>query len=196
MASFGFLVNLRMLDRLGFLVEGPGDEKVIAQILGKLGKRFRIRNARGSGNLKRKALSFIRLLTSSNCTKIIILRDLDCMDYEAVQREFSVYLSNKTKLCIVVHELESWLLADNNALSELLGKQVRAIPNPESIHDAKSRMKKIFEKSGKKHIPSRDLPEIARHIDLNVVRKKCESYFRFEALMENCRFNTNPDSML
>jgi len=47
-------------------------------------------------------------------------------------------------------------------------------------------MKEIFEKLGKKYIPSRDLPEIAKHLDLGFVKEKCESFRRFESLAEDC----------
>jgi hypothetical protein len=175
-----------MPSRLGIIVEGPDDASIISQILGKLKTSFKIREARGSGNLKRKLPSYIELLRSSGCTKIIILRDLDCMDYEAVCHEFARYITDVTKLCLAVHELESWLLADHIALSEVLHRPINTINDPESFHDAKLKMKKIFEQSGKNYIPSRDLPKIAEHLNLSAVRERCQSYRGFEGLVRDC----------
>ncbi|MCJ7422653.1 DUF4276 family protein [Candidatus Bathyarchaeota archaeon] len=175
-----------MPSRLGCIVEGPEDKDVLARIFQKLGLPCKILNARGSGNFKRKLSSYIDLLKSSRCNKIVILRDLDCQDQGAVHREFARYDTKDTRFCLAVHELETWLLADHKALSEVLYKQIKPISNPENIHDAKSKMKEIFRKSGKRYMPSRDLPEIAEHLDLRVVRGKCTSYRRFEKLARDC----------
>jgi 5S rRNA maturation endonuclease (ribonuclease M5) len=175
-----------MPNRLGCIVEGPDDRDVLTRILQKLGLPCEIRNARGSGNLKRKLNSYIDLLRSSSCKKIIILRDMDCQDHKALSREFAGYVTKDTKFCLAVHELETWLLADHNALSEVIHRRIRPISNPENIHDAKSKMKEIFQKSERTYIPSRDLPEIAEHLNLSVVRGKCASYRRFETLAKDC----------
>lgn len=175
-----------MPSRLGFLVEGPDDRDVITQILEKLRVTFRVRVARGSGNLKRKLPSIRSLMLSSGCTKIIVLKDLNCMDYNEVRSEFEEFTSNNTKICIIIHELESWLLADPIALSNVLHKQIGEISDPENIHDPKSRMRTIFEKSGKRYVPSRDLPEIAGYLNLDAVRRKCKSYLTFETLVRDC----------
>jgi hypothetical protein len=175
-----------MPNRVGIIVEGSDDKAVLEHILRRLGVQAKIRVARGSGNLKRKASSYCKILRCSGCDKIVIIRDLNCMDYDSVAREFSACLAADTRLCIPIHELESWLLADQNTLSNLLRSQISQISTPENIHDAKSKIKEIFERSGRTYIPSRDLPQIAERLDLGAVRTKCRSFASFEYSINDC----------
>ena len=91
-------------------------------------------------------------------------------------------------ICIIVHELESWLLADENAISKRLGKNVRAVPNPESIHDAKEYLEELLEEAGKKY-STKYLPklkrEIAKHVNVEKLREKCASFADFEGMVRN-----------
>lgn len=175
-----------MPNRVGFVVEGPDDEIVVKGILEKLRVPFKIRVARGSGNLKRKAASYSELLRSSGCEKIIVIRDLNCDDYDSVRNDLAECLVNDIKLCIPIHEMESWLLADDAALSTVLHSHVSPVSDPESVHDAKARMKEIFEKFGRSYVPLKDLPQITHHLKLDAVRKKCGSYLTFENLVNDC----------
>ena len=174
------------MKKVGLVVEDEHTE-AIKEIGKKLGIKPIIRRQRGRINV-RKASAFASELLRS-CEKVIILGDADCNEEgerERLQRIYGLLpegLRERVHICIVVHELESWLLADENAISKRLGKNVRAVPNPESIHDAKEYLEGLFEKGGKnQHLLAE---EIAKHVNVEKLREKCASFADFERKVRN-----------
>jgi len=83
--------------------------------------------------------------------------------------------------------LESWLLADEEALGEVLGPRVKikSIPNPETVPDPKKKLDEIFEKAGKTFHHPRDDPKIAQASDVNRIKAKCPRFAQFcEAVLD------------
>ena len=140
------------MKKVGLVVEDKYPE-AIKEISKKLGVKPIIRRQRGRISVK-KASAFAKELLV-NCEKVIILGDADCSEERERERLQRIYehlpevLRRRVHICIVVHELESWLLADENAISRVLGKNVKLVKNPESIHDAKEYLEGLFEKGGK-----------------------------------------------
>ncbi len=176
-----------MSHRVGLVVEGPDDEEVIKKIFEKLHRlQPRVRIARGNGNLRRKIEAYQKLLLGRNCNKIIVLKDLDSANLSELQNEINPKLLRNAKFCVAVQSIESWILADNQALTEVIGHTIRPIYTPEDIGDPKDEIRRIFRQHGKQYIPKRDLPELASKIRLSVVRKRCPSFKRFEESIRDC----------
>ena len=175
------------MKKVGLVVEDKHTE-AIKEIGKKLGIKPIIRRQRGRINV-RKASAFANELLRS-CEKVIILGDADCNEEgerERLQRIYGLLpegLRERVHICIVVHELESWLLADENAISKRLGKNVRAVPNPESIHDAKEYLEELFEEVGEKYL-TKFGGEIAKHVNVEKLREKCASFADFERKVRN-----------
>ena len=174
------------MKKVGLVVEDKHTE-AIKEISKKLGVKPIIRRQRGRINV-RKASAFAKELLV-NCEKVIILGDADCSEERERERLQRIYehlpevLRRRVHICIVVHELESWLLADENAISRVLGKNVKLVKNPESIHDAKEYLEGLFEKGGKKqHLLAE---EIAKHVNVEKLREKCASFADFERMVRN-----------
>jgi len=175
------------MKKVGLVVEDKHTE-AIKEISKKLGIKPIIRRQRGRISVK-KASAFANELLRS-CEKVIILGDADCNEEgerERLQRIYGLLpegLRERVHICIVVHELESWLLADENAISKRLGKNVRAVPNPESIHDAKEYLEELFEEVGEKYL-TKFGGEIAKHVNVEKLREKCASFADFERKVRN-----------
>ena len=141
------------MKKVGLVVEDEYTE-AIEEIGKKLGIKPIIRRQRGRISVK-KASAFAKELLRS-CEKVIILGDADCNEERERKRLQRIYehlpegLRRSVHICIIVHELESWLLADEDAISRVLGKNVKLVKNPESIHNAKEYLEGLFEKGGKK----------------------------------------------
>ena len=172
---------------MGLVVEDKYPE-AIKEISKKLGVKPIIRRQRGRISVK-KASAFAEELLRS-CEKVIILGDADCNEEGERERLQRIYehlpegLRRRVHICIIVHELESWLLADENAISKRLGKNVRAVPNPESIHDAKEHLEELFEEAGEKYL-TKFGGEIAKHVNVEKLREKCASFADFERKVRN-----------
>ena len=171
---------------MGLVVEDEYTE-AIEEIGKKLGIKPIIRRQRGKISV-RKASAFAKELLV-NCEKVIVLGDADCDERRERERLQRIYehlpegLRRSVHICIIVHELESWLLADENAISRVLGKNVKPVKNPERIHDAKEYLEGLFEKGGKKqHLLAE---EIAKHVNAEKLREKCASFADFERKVRN-----------
>ena len=174
------------MKKVGLVVEDKYPE-AIEEISKKLGVKPIIRRQRGRISVK-KASAFAKELLRS-CEKVIILGDADCDERRERERLQRIYehlpegLRRSVHICIIVHELESWLLADENAISRVLGKNVKPVKNPESIHDAKEYLEGLFEKGGKKqHLLAE---EIAKHVNVEKLKEKCASFADFERRVRN-----------
>ncbi|UYZ39640.1 MAG: DUF4276 family protein [Candidatus Methanospirare jalkutatii] len=175
------------MKKVGLVVEDKYPE-AIKEISKKLGVKPIIRRQRGKISVKEASAFAKELLV--NCEKVIILGDADCNEEgerERLQRIYGLLpegLRERVHICIVVHELESWLLADENAISKRLGKNVRAVPNPESIHDAKEYLEELFEEAGEKYL-TKFGGEIAKHVNVEKLKEKCASFADFERKVRN-----------
>ncbi|MBS7250509.1 MAG: DUF4276 family protein [Candidatus Freyarchaeota archaeon] len=173
--------------KIGLIVEDRYPE-AIKKICEKIGINTEIRRQRGRINV-RKAASHAKTLLNT-CEKVIILPDAHCNPQREKERVSKVYsnlpqeLKGRVKICVIVHEIESWLLADENSLSQHL-KFDSKIAHPEEICNAKEYLEQIFKKSGKTYLTSM-AKEIATQIDINKVSQKCPSFKNFIEIAKDC----------
>lgn len=165
---------------VGVIVEGESDEKVLKEIFSKYGLNAEFRQARGFN--ARKFNSLGRRLKESGCGKVIILRDTECKkkeDRREELREKINELERGIEVCFAQCALEAWLLADEKAIEVVEGKEVKEIPEPESLKDPKEVMKDIFRKArGFKlgYNAPRHAPKIAHEMDVGKLEQKCDSF--------------------
>jgi hypothetical protein len=182
---------------IGFVVEGPSDVKTIREICRKIEVAEPQIRLTG-GHDPRKAVSLSKLLLDRGCKKVVILKDTNCSDPEKVKESFVSQLRDHgmtkqfeqgVKICPVVSAIESWMLADEEAIADYLGIEVEEIYEPERIHKPDETMNEIF----KKHEAFQhqylkggtDPEEIAKRLDVQKVRKKCPHYIEFEKALED-----------
>jgi hypothetical protein len=169
----------------GFIVEGTSDEKIVREICKKLSMRSEIRIM--DGNDLRKAKGLSDQLHSRGCQKVILLKDSKEHEPLETRRRFKeAGLEQSAELCFAVREIESWLLADEQALEDYLKIEVKEIHNPEEILEPAKFLKGVFKKGRKTYWKGGQVPrELARRLHLGKVREKCSSFREFEKAAKN-----------
>lgn len=129
----------------------------------------------------------VRALTASE------LHDADgpdpAVNHEKVRLAIVKPCGLEKSCCIVipVQELEAWLLADLDAVRQVVKRfpPARNIASPELINDPKERLERMnADPRGKRSYDhARHNEKVAAHLDLERVRLKCPSYRPFEAFV-------------
>jgi len=177
---------------IGFVVEGPSDEKVVEEICQKLQILQKIKKMRKAMN-PRKVKAFADFLLDQNCENVIILKDSHCSDPENIEKNLRDRLieeslrdkiDREVRICIVVHAIESWLLADEEAIGDYLRSKVKGIHNPENECQPEDVLDGIFKKNNREYLKGGEAPrEIAKRLSLEKVAKKCPSFIKFKTFI-------------
>ena len=176
---------------IGVIVEGGSDEKVIREIAHKLGVRVEVRRSKRGATIQspRKTKSYVDLF--SDCEKVVILKDSHCSDPHAkeenlrgrLQRE-GLLVDGDLHICMVVHAIESWLLADEEAISDYLGSKVKELRNPENECKPEEVLEERFKRTGRVYLKGGEAPgELARRLKLEKVVTRCPSFKKFKTLI-------------
>lgn len=190
--------------KIGFLVEGSTERKVIPILVRKIfanqkrKPQFIPPRVVPQGDLMnaRKIQAYIEKdlhCDHPDLSKVIICRDSECTNPKLVERDFQSVQQKLKRLgvkipvfyCVVVHALEGWLLADTKALSRFVGRPNLRIPKPESICKPKGELRKIFGRINRSYNPSRDNPRIAELADVNRMADNNKSFAQFCRLVAN-----------
>ena len=120
---------------IGIVVEGVYDEQVISTLVEKIfqeGCRCLGRPTGGIPNLMKRFPGFLEEFRFKAVHKALIVRDAhgksvnqlrDLMVKRVQGRNYSFPL----KFCVIKEEIETWLLADENAISRVVGKDIPRI---------------------------------------------------------------------
>jgi hypothetical protein len=178
---------------IGFIVEGPSDEKVVEEICRKLQVQPKIKRMRKAIN-PRKAKAFAEFLLGLDCERVIILQDSHCsspvkveenLRNRLIEESLKAKMNRAVKICIVVHAIESWLLADEEAIGDYLRSKVRGIYNPENECKPDVVLDEIFKRYGRDYFKGGEAPrEIAKRLSLERVTEKCPSFIKFKTFIE------------
>jgi hypothetical protein len=116
--------------------------------------------------------------------KSIVIRDADQKIPEALISQMESKISGRTyhfpiKCLVIVQKLETWLLADEEALANVTGRTQRRISNPEGIIDPKVRRRKILSDVQIDYtaVVARKIAAAARP---DVLATRCPSFRRFQ----------------
>ncbi len=180
----------------GLIVEGPPDRAFVLELARRLRASVKVRMA---GRGWRKIAAYVRELLTSGCDKVMVLLDSHCSDPEAWLRFISEKLrqqglgqyidGGRLRLCAVVHALEAWLLADENALAALLGSEVEVRVSPGESCRPDEELGRVFcwaTGSRKRYNKGlRNVRELARRLSLEEVSRKCPSFADLVAFLRD-----------
>jgi len=143
--------NVKLVIRAA--VEGILDEVVLKAILHTIGmEAYPVFGKNGKHDLRRKIENYNR---AAQMGIWIILVDLDD-DFECAPLLFKSWLKDpapKLSFRVAVRAVESWLMADSEALSDHLGIPHAIIPgNPDLLEDPKRTMVNLARKSRRRKI--------------------------------------------
>jgi hypothetical protein len=182
------------MTRLGVIAEGDSDVEVVTILARKITRRpFTVKSAigQGCGQMQKKALAWAHHLHRQECSRLLLVCDLD----DNVLAQLATRLRQALEGCpierrvvvIPVREIEAWLLADHDAVSDAfkLHRRVKHQANPEGIRDPKQRLAEVLaERSGKRvqYLNSVHNKWIAEHARVDRLRR-CASFTGFEAFV-------------
>ena len=142
----------------------------------------------GSGNLLKRGAGILKLYESEGMTHFIVCHDADGTDpsenHDKVMDKVIQPSGISDNYCVVipVQELEAWILADIQAVTNIFKSwRPRAITNPESIQNPKEHMEKLSRtaKGRPRYAHATHNDRIAKYLDLAKVEKKCPSFKPF-----------------
>ncbi|MEO8353739.1 MAG: DUF4276 family protein [Chthoniobacteraceae bacterium] len=188
--------------RIGVGVEGPSDfpfwTKVLPRAFASRGVIFGISAMHGRGKLVRGAEDLLGAFGAARCDAVFFLLDKDkdpCMTaiYEEFAEDFRVRLRGRMgkpscHLCIADRELESWFLAEENAMRELLENPAYCAPQPDAAVGGKGKLERLLSERGRAGIAFNEIAfakEIAARFAPLIARQHSTSFDYFWSKLES-----------
>jgi len=179
------------MSRIGIIIEGVQDgydEKALTHLIERAHTNTEVqvhaRPCGGAPDLIRKFPGYLEEFRHrGDITKAFVVRDGDGKCFADLVAKLRTRIAGRSypfqlDFLFIREELETWFLADEKALSDLVGKPVRTQPHPEKVLHAKEDLKKILSTGGKDYTPS-VAGFLAKTIDVHVLNSRCPSFKRF-----------------
>jgi hypothetical protein len=143
-------------------------------------------HGRGPGYIKR-ALRWLKEAKRREVDALILLVDQDKPEYRRSEqvRQAQEYCHPKVPafnlpraMGVAIKMFDAWMLADEKALTEVLGCTIARQRDPESIRDPKGVCARLLA-NGQNPMAQRDMyAEIARRVDIDILCSRCPKGFR------------------
>lgn len=183
----------------GILGEHDSDVKTLDVLIGRLQQKHNqsiTRNLKkgftGAGTLKNDGWKTLREFARRGCGKFLVAQDADGKNVDEIRDGIVKEIIKPSGIigcvCIVVpvQEIEAWLLADILAVSKLFrGWKPKEITSPEYILKPKEHLEKLSRQANEKprYIHTKHNPQLAQHVNLDLVSKRCQSFKPLENLI-------------
>ncbi|UCE50672.1 MAG: DUF4276 family protein, partial [Phycisphaerales bacterium] len=79
---------------------------------------------------------------------------------------------------VAIRTFDAWMLADEKALTEVLGDNVNRQPDPETIRDPKQRCADLLTERGSQMSQSEMYAQVLDTIDIEVLCDRCQRGFK------------------
>lgn len=179
----------------GLVVEGEYDVAVFSELIPRLCPTAEIARAISAGGnpITRMFPVFLKSLqwnvtSSGPVDRALVIRDSNGKDPQQVEQAMQARIAGHTyifprgfALHAVRQEMETWLLADAQAISVVAdGRPVPPIGGSlETLFDAKERFRSVLSLAGLLSTPA-TCARIARELNLDVLRDRCPGFLLFE----------------
>jgi hypothetical protein len=172
----------------GILGEDDTDAETLKAIVAKMvgaSVKIHTKGFGGKDKLLNKGSGQITFFRAKGCMKFIVCHDSDCDDpsinYAKVSERIVKPAGIPDECCILipVHMIEAWILANIEAVSNVIRSwKPKPIANPEKITNPKSELKRLSRTEGGRPLYSHEThnQQVAKHLDLAIVEKKCPSF--------------------
>ncbi len=172
--------------------------RTIIERLGTTAKgvpRVKEKGYNGCGELMKHGARDLKAFAKMNYARFVVCFDADLGCPRLKRTEIIEKIIKPSKLslpiCVLVpvQEIEAWILADVGALGKLFPTwrgRLNPIASPELIRDPKEHLRRLVLDKEKrpKYDHATHNASIARHLDLEEVKRKCPSFSPLAALIE------------
>lgn len=181
------------MPRYGLIVEGIYDIPVFESLVRRLDGEnvsFEPLVCEGYSNLMRRFPGLLKYLETAGVDKALVIRDCGRKSVEEVEKEMAARVADQRfsfplglELCAVRRETETWLLADEEAISTVAlrrnGRRVGPINGElESIEDPKDRLRRALSEAKIEYLPVVG-GEIAEIASIEFLKYRLPSFRRF-----------------
>ena len=134
------------------------------------------------GRYKKRALGWIRLAEREGYDAIILVIDQDGdeereQQFDQAQEYEDRRLSLPRALGVAIKTFDAWMLADEQALSEVLETHIDLQPNPESEDDPKGKCESLRDQAHSQLSLRAMYAEIAERTDMEKLEARCPNGF-------------------
>ena len=176
------------------LCEGISDFESIQEIFKKeIINNIGIRNFKGRNRLLKKVNKYIFNFVGKIDIFIIVV-DSHCTDPSITHNE--VYniieesIIEKVRIHVIKHALESWFLAEGNAINRKYRKNFRFPSNPEGICQPDKELEDFLRRAGRlKYNKSIDAKAISKLLDTEDLKNKSRNFNSFIELVRQAQQN-------
>lgn len=178
----------------GIVVEGVYDEQVIAALVEKIfpqNCRCLCRPTGGKPNLMKKFPGFLEEFRFNAVDKALVVRDADRKLVDQLRDRMEERVRGRSypfalKFCVIKEEMETWLLADEQAISKVVGENIpRVSEDLENIKKPKEKLTQILSRPKVNYTP-----EVARKIaaeaEPDTIEYRCPGFRVFRQSVLEC----------
>lgn len=178
----------------GIVVEGVYDEQVISALVEKIFPekcRCLCRPTGGKHNLMKKFPGFLEEFSSSAVDKALVVRDADRKPLNQIRNKMEGKVEGRSfpfpvKFCVIQDAMEAWLLADEKAISRVVGKDIpRVNEDLESIEKPKERLTQILSRA-KANYTQEVARKIAEAVKPDTIEYRCPGFKGFRKSVLDC----------
>ena len=188
----------------GLIVEGPYDQAMYEALIPRICERdlsFKTLLCEGKDGLMKNCPDFLRILEKvllgRPVDKALVIRDSDRKEPLAIRTRMEGKIDERgyafprgVKLCVVRREMETWLLADAQAINIVAqnrgGRQIQEVQETlEEIHDPKAKLRSVLSEA---KLPYTEpvCAEIASHLRIDHLEHRCPSFWTFRQNVLDC----------
>jgi len=184
-----------MPKNIRILCEGISDRDSLRELLSKENLNKKIIKFDSRSRLLKKVNQYIRNYQGIVDVFLIII-DSHCTDpsiiYDKVHQSIERPNRGKVRIHIIEHALESWFLAENNAIKQRFGINFSPISNPQTICKPDEVLQDLLRGAGilkyKKAIHAK---AISKEIQTEDLKNKSENYRSFINLLLEAQLDNN-----
>ncbi|MFH0812509.1 MAG: DUF4276 family protein [Pseudomonadota bacterium] len=177
----------------GIVVEGVYDEHVIIVLIKKIFSECEClcRITGGIPNLTRKFPGFLEDFRYRSIDKALVVRDAHRKPLDLLYDQMKEKVQGRNypfplRFCIIKEEMEVWLLADEKALSKIIGIDVpRFKEDFESIETPKEKLVQILSQAKINYTPD-VARKIAEAANIDTMEYRCPEFKSFRESVLHC----------
>jgi hypothetical protein len=188
----------------GLIVEGPYDEAFYGSLIPRMSNANQpivTRPCGGVANLMKQFPALLRdlehFLAGRPVDKALVIRDSKGPDAETPRRKMAEKVTGRMynfprgiHLCVVRREMETWLLADTDAINAVAasrgGRQVADVTGIlEDVQDPKGMLRSLLSQAGIDYTPA-VCAEIASKLSMERFEYRCPSFHVFKQSVLDC----------